>query len=123
MTAVNKVTALEANKALVERYLTMWNTGETAVADEVLSPNWQDHNHPEITGIDGVKQALLATRRAFPDFHITTEALIAERNVVAVRAIIQRTDHGAVSTTRVVWFVRIEDGKMAELWTVSEAVG
>jgi predicted ester cyclase len=111
----------EANKALVQRYLEMWNTGSAAIADEILALDWHDHNHPEITSIDGVKQALLATRRAFPDFHITVEAIIGERNVVALRAIITRTQEGQTTSSKVVWFVRVENGKMAELWTVSEA--
>lgn len=113
-------TNIEANKALVQRYLEMWNTGNAALADEILSPDWQDHNHPEITSIDQVKEALLATRAAFPDFHITPEAILGERNVVALRAVIRRTVKGGLVTSRVVWFVRVEGGKMVELWTVSE---
>ena len=119
MTTQDAYPDVEANKALVERYLEMWNTGNAALADEVLSPAWRDHNHPEITGIEDVKRALLATRRAYPDFRITVEAIIGERNVVAVRALVQRTAHDG-DATQVVWFVRIEDRKMAELWTVAE---
>ena len=114
---------VQANKALVERYLEMWNTGNAAIADQILSPTWQDHNHPEITSIEGVRQALAATRQAFPDFHISVEAIIGERNVVALRAIVQRTRQGSFETSRVVWFVRVEDGKLAELWTVAEPPG
>ncbi len=112
---------IEANKLLVQRYLEMWNTGNAAIADEILAPNWRDHNHPEVTSIDGVKQTLRATRSALPDFHITTEAIIGERNVVALRAVIHRTEQGSLTSSRVVWFVRVENGKLAELWTVSEA--
>ncbi len=115
--------AVEANQALVQRYLEMWNTGNAALADEVLSPGWQDHNHPEITSIEQVKQAVLATHTAFPDFHITAEAIIGERNVVALRAVVHRTKEGTLTASRVVWFVRIEAGRMAELWTVSEVPG
>src|SRR3954447_20144041 len=107
----------QANKALVQRYLEMWNTGNPVIADEILAPTWRDHNHPEVASIESVKQALLATRTAFPDFHITVEAMIGERNVVALRAIITRTQQGSLTTSRVVWFVRVEAGKLAELWT------
>ena len=110
------MTDVEANKALVERYLEMWNTGDEAIADEILADDWQDHNHPEVASLEDVKTALLATRKAYPDFHITPEAIIGERNVVALRALI----HRAGNTSKVVWFVRVEDGKMAELWTVAE---
>ncbi len=112
------MTDIEANKALVLRYLEMWNTGNAALADAILAPGWQDHNHPEVTNIDQVRLALLATRKTYPDFQITVEAIIAERNVVVLRALVQRTPESAAS--RVVWFVRVEGGKMAELWTVAE---
>lgn len=107
----------EANKALVQRYIEMWNTGNAAFADEVLSPVWRDHNHPEVTSVESVKQALRATRTTFPDFHIAVESIISEGDRVALRAIIQRTQQGSVSLSRVMWFVRIADGKMTELWT------
>ncbi len=107
---------VEANKALVERYLEMWNTGDETIADEILAEDWQDHNHPEVGSIEDVKTALRATRSAYPDFHITSEAILGERNVVALRALVQRGG----STSKVVWFVRVDDGKLAELWTVAE---
>jgi len=113
----------QANKALVQRYLDMWNTGNEALAAEILAPNWRDHNHPEVTSLEGVKQALRATRSAFPDFHISVESIISEGDRVALRAIIQRTQQGSVSVSRVMWFVRISNGKMAELWTGTEASG
>jgi hypothetical protein len=47
--------------------------------------------------------------------------MIAESEWVAVRATIRRTQQGALRVSRVIWFVRIVDGKMAELWTGTEA--
>ena len=113
----------QANKALVQRYLEMWNSGNETLAAEILAPNWRDHNHPEITSLEGVKQALRATRSAFPDFHIGIESIISEGDRVALRAVIQRTQQGSVTVSRVMWFVRISNGKMAELWTGMETSG
>ncbi len=84
----------EANKAIVRRYIEMWNTGEVALADEVLAPTHVDHAHPEVTGPEPVKQALLEFRAAFPDFRITIESLISEGDMVALLATLRRTHQG-----------------------------
>lgn len=34
---------IEANKALVRRYIEMWNTGKVELADKVLSSTWVDY--------------------------------------------------------------------------------
>lgn len=105
----------EANKAIVRRYLEMWNTGNVALADEVLAPDWLDHAHPEVTGPESVKQAVSKVRAAFPDLQFTIESIVSEGDIVAVYAAVQRG-----GSSRVMWFVRIANGKMAEMWTGSE---
>jgi predicted SnoaL-like aldol condensation-catalyzing enzyme len=107
---------IAANKALVRGYLEMWNTSNVALADEVLAADWKDHAHPEVVGTDSVKQAVMKVRSAFPDFHITIEQIVAEGDLVAVRATILRGE----KTSRVMWFVRVAEGKMREMWTGSE---
>lgn len=107
---------IEANKALVRRYIEMWNTGNVGLADEVLSSTWVDHAHPEVTGVGSVKQAVQKIRATFPDFCITVESVLSEGDLVALRGVVQR---GGI--TRVIWFVRIVSGKMEEMWTASEA--
>jgi hypothetical protein len=42
--------------ASVMRYFDMWNTGDTAIADQILHPDWVDHAHPEVTGPAAVKR-------------------------------------------------------------------
>jgi predicted SnoaL-like aldol condensation-catalyzing enzyme len=105
----------EANKALVRRYIEMWNTGKVELADKVLASIWVDHAHPEVTGPESVKQAVKKIRAAFPDFRITIESMLSEGDLVALRGIAHRE-----GTSRVMWFVRIADGKMREMWTGSE---
>ncbi|WP_220204098.1 ester cyclase [Reticulibacter mediterranei] len=107
---------IAANKALVRGYIEMWNTGNTALAEEVLATDWMDHAHPEVVGTDSVKQSVVKVRTAFPDFHITIEQVVGEDDMVAIRATILRGG----KTSRVMWFVRIVEGKMREMWTGSE---
>ena len=111
----------EANKAVVRAYIEMWNTGNVTLAASLLGPTYVDHGHPEITGLPSFIQALQQVRSAFPDFHITMDTTIGEDEWVAVRATIRRTQQGELRVSRVIWFVRIEEGKMAELWTGTEA--
>ena|SRR6266568_3826832 len=107
---------IEANKTLVRRYIEMWNTGNVELAAEVLSPTWVDHAHPEMTGIESVKQAVQKFRVTFPDFHIAIENILGEGDMVALRGIVQRN-----GTSGVMWFVRLANGKMQEMWTGSES--
>lgn len=112
---------LARNKALVKRYFTMWNTGNTEEADEVLAPDYVDHAHPEVKGPDVVKSTLPKIRAAIPDFQITCEQIISEGDMVAVRGSMRRTLQGTVSHSHVIWLVRIAHGQMAEMWTGTEA--
>ena len=114
---------VEANKTIVRRYLEMWNTGEVAQADELLAPTYVDHAHPEVTGPESVKQAVPKFRAAFPDFRISIGDIVSEGDLVALRAILRRTQQGKEVVSRVMWFVRIAQGMMVELWTGSETSG
>ncbi len=107
----------EVNKSIVRRYVEMWNTGNVALASDVLAPTYIDHAHPEATSPESVKRALQKFRAAFPDFSITIESIISEGDLVALRNTIRRTQQGSQVVSQVIWFVRIADGKMVELWT------
>lgn len=121
---------IEANKALVKRYVELWSTGNLALADEVLAPEYVDHTHPnQAPGPEAVKQEVLAFRTGFPDVHITIEHMIGEEDLVAFRFVLRGTHLGpfadfaptgkeAVLTG--VDFVRIAGGKMVELWSTQD---
>lgn len=110
----------EKNKLIVRRYIEMWNTGKTDLADEVLAANYRDYAHPEVTSIEHVKQTLRATRTAIPDFQIAIEQIIGEGEMVALRGTIHRTLQGQAVVSQVIWFARIVDERMVELWTGTE---
>src|SRR5438128_1077952 len=97
----------EVNKTIVRRYIEMWNTGNVELADKVLALTWLDHAHPEVTGPESVKLAVSKIRAAFPGFRITIESILGEGDLVALRGIVQRE-----VVSRVMWFVRVADGKM-----------
>ncbi len=123
---------LEANKALVRRYVELWNTGNLALADEVLAPDYVDHAHPEFTpGPLSVKQAVMDFRTGFPDAHVTTEYMMSEGDVVAMRNVIRGTHQGVFAgfpptgkevVLRGMGFIRIANGKMVELWNCQDTL-
>lgn len=99
----------------------MWNTGNVESADEVLALSWLDHAHPEVTDPESVKRAVREIRKAFPDFHITIDFMMSERDMVALRGTILRTQQdGKKLVSQVMWLIRIANGKMAEEWTYYE---
>ena len=123
---------IEANKALVRRYNELWTTGNLAIADEVLAPDYMDHTHPDAApGPESVKEQVAAFRAGFPDAHGTIEEMICEGNIVAFRFVLQGTHLGTFAgfpptgkllTLTGMDFIRIADGKMVELWSSQDTL-
>ena len=122
----------QANKALARRYVELWNTGNLALADEVLALDFVDHTHPELaSGPEAVKQEVAAFRLAFPDAHETVEQMISEGDTVAFRFVVRGTHQGTFGRfpptgKEVVLtgmdFMRIADGKLVELWSSQDTL-
>ena len=118
--------AVEANKALVRRYVEeAWNRG--APAAPFLAPNYRRHLAPTLAPLTGPEQAarIAAFREAFPDVRSTIDDLVAEGDRVAFRMTMRGTHRGAfrgVAPTGaaveigVVDVVRVEGGRLAEHW-------
>ncbi len=111
----------EANKSVVRRYFEMWNTGNISPVHDILHPHWIDHSNTEIRGAHDVPAALLKTRAECPDFHIGVETIFSEGDRVAVHSTVRGAGQDAGS--RVMWLIRLEGDKMAEMWTAQERAG
>ena len=59
--------------------------GNLAIADEIFGADFVNHdpNNPEVINLESYKGYVAAVRTGFPDFHVTTEDLIAEGDKVA----------------------------------------
>ena len=126
----------EANKVIARRfYEELWNQGNVVVADEVLAANHVDHNPPipeAGTGREAAVKLMQTFKRAFPDFHITIDELIASDDRVIERFTFRGTHQGemlgvAPTGKRVeataISICRIdEDGRVAERWGVTDGV-
>jgi predicted ester cyclase len=105
----------------------VWNRGDFRLAETMFTPgmvlHFRGQNHPLTpeAGIGVVK----AWRTAFPDFHFDLEDMIVEGNKVALRIPFTGTHQGKFwglePTGKVIHvtetlILRIEGGKIAEMW-------
>jgi steroid delta-isomerase-like uncharacterized protein len=117
--------SLEQNKAVVSRFVEFINTGNLAIADEVVAPDYleRDPFPGQQPGRDGLKAVILMTRAAFPDLEWVMEDMVAEGDTVASRFTWRGTHRGAflgvpptgkrVTLTGMV-FDHVVGGKMVE---------
>ena len=104
-------------RAVVARYFEMWNTGDSSIALEILSPGWVDHAHPEVAGPEGVRQSVDAVRAAQPElrFHIT--ALLGDGDLISAVGGVGRGASAEATTSQLIWLIRLEGRQLAEMWT------
>jgi len=128
--------SLEANKELVRRlYEEAFNEGDLDLLGELVAPDVVTHN-PIIldapTGPDSIRGGVEMIRRAFPDFHVAVEDLIAEGDRVAAFLTMSGTNEGDYrrggatgkrGTMRAFFIWRIADGKLAESWGAADRFG
>ena len=116
--------SVEENKTLVRREQgELWNhTGDLNAAAELFAPD----------RVEDAKQEAASVRRGFPDLESTIEDLIAERDKVVAHWRAQATHQGEYmgippTGNRVnftgISIYRIEGGKIAEWWGVSDLLG
>ena len=118
----------EANKALVRRLIEGINTGDLALLEETVAPDYLNH-HPapgQRPGLDGLKELVTASRKAFPDLTYTIEEMVAEQDKVAVRITWRGTHRGEFAgiaptgrtvTVSALELLHIKDGKIIENWS------
>lgn len=125
-----------ANRAILRRYFEQaWNNGDLAVLDEIVSPDYLNHN-PAVpglpAGVQGLKIIIGGFRAAFPDLRFTIEDQIAEGDKVVTRWTMLGTHRGefmgiAATNKRVqvagMQVERVVDGKIVEHWRQSDDLG
>ncbi len=126
--------SIETNKALVRRYLeVMINGGDTTIADELFAPDYVNHTAGSgiNTGAAGMARGVAAVKTAFPDWHVSIDAMVAEGDMVVDRFTISATHtgsvHGIAPTGQKIdnlgmhmW--RLTNGKLVEGWYLTDAM-
>lgn len=113
------------NRAIVRRFAEAFvNESDYDTAEEFLAEDIVDYTPlGETTGRDAVLETTKELRRAFPDFVVSPEAIIADGDTVAVR-MTQRGTHegpfmgnpptGNTFEIEAMAFLRLADGKIVE---------
>ncbi len=128
-------TAEAENKAMFRRtYEELLNRGNLEVADELVAPEFINHEAPpgRDRGPESMRGLATMLRTAFPDLHFAIEDLIAEGDTVAGRLTMNGTHAGPLMTMPPtgrkvrqanMHFVRFRDGKAIEHWGVRDDMG
>jgi steroid delta-isomerase-like uncharacterized protein len=120
------------NKALVERYLELYRSGDLSIADEIVAADFVDHAHPESPlGAAGVKEMVQQARQAFADLEISVHQLIAEEDFVVFHFTLTGVHAGPLGdlppsgkrvTIRGVDLFRIAEDQLSELWSYQDTL-
>lgn len=121
------------NIQLIKRYFDeVWNNGQLEVLDDIISPDYINHNpgmpNP-IPGPDGLKPIIVGIRKAFPDLKYVIENMVVSDDQVAIQTTMHGTHTGdffgvapTYKTVRVnqMQIERISNGKIIEHWRVTD---
>jgi steroid delta-isomerase-like uncharacterized protein len=124
----------EQNKAVVRRWIDIWNGADPSELHDIASPDihFRSSQIPASHGVDAVAQVVHDLRAAFPDGHFSTDELVAEGDTVVNRWTFSGTQQGewmgqpasgkqvAVNGTAT---NHLRDGKIVEQLTDWDAMG
>ncbi len=115
------------NIAAVKKYHEIWSNGNVDELNKIIAPNFASHfiGGFEYKGIEGAKNSILETKKAFPDWKEDVVDIIANDDKVVTRYHSTGTQlgnwDGIDSTGNKVdiyeaSIYRLEDGKIVEQW-------
>jgi steroid delta-isomerase-like uncharacterized protein len=124
----------EENKALIRRLVDSLNQKDVAVLDEICTPDFVFHDpaNPQVRSLEDFKQFFTGMCAAFPDLHFTLEDIIAEGDKVVYRYTLRATHSGSwrgaapsgkLITVTGTAITRMREGKSAEVWQNTDALG
>jgi steroid delta-isomerase-like uncharacterized protein len=124
------------NETLVRRFFAeVFNQGDLEAVETFIHPQHENHDPtaPEVpTGPEGVRRLVELYRSAFPDIHFEHEDVVDVGDKVAHRWTFTGTHRGEIMgveptgrkvTVQGIEINRIADGKIAESWAISDALG
>ena len=126
----------ENNKALVRRFFEeVANQGNLDVADELLAPDFVDHDliPGKVADIEDVKRNVAELQASFSDYHFSIEEQVAEGDKVVTRTIYNATHDqeeyrevipsGTRITMETVTIHRVIEGKIVEARHTANTAG
>ena len=127
--------SLEENKAIVRRFIEAYNNRNLDLFEELVAPDYVDHQHQQQGREPFIKLFTLAFE-GFPDWHEAIEDIIAEGDKVWVRVKATGTHTGEWNlfgailpptgkkiTLNMVFIWRLDKGQLVEGWEVDADLG
>lgn len=121
------MTNVELFKIFIEKG---FSDGDPSVFDRFASPDFIEHQHGfHPPNAEGAKKAIVNLHRAFPDFTLTIEDLIADEEIVWGRMTgrgTHKNQFGPIPPTgkkfeiTVIDIMKFRDGKLIEHWGVPD---
>lgn len=118
---------------IVRRYLNAFNDRDRETMTDLLADDVVEHSiHDELHGVDEILAFLDSHFEAFPDYSGTTDVMVTEDDIVAVRYTVSGTHTGEYKDVEptghtVEWtgmaMYRIENGEIAEVWLEEDRLG
>lgn len=129
-----KVDTTSENKVTLNRFEVLWNTGDLAIIDDIFATDFVNHdpNAYDVNDLEDYKGFIIRTRTGFPDFHVTSEDIIAEGDKVVSRWKAHGTHQGELpgippTGKKVSWtgitIYRFAGGKIVEAWWHKDMLG
>ena len=88
---------VERNKRVIRRFYDEANQGNFSIYDELLAPDFVSYSSAagmELRGAEAFKQANIMYLKAFPDFRLDIDMIVAEDNIVMVYGPASGTSQG-----------------------------
>jgi predicted ester cyclase len=129
--AARLVDLADRNKEIARRFREdLWNTGDLAIADEIIAPDCLIHARVPLAtdfarGPDALRQLVLFYHLAFSDIRMSVDQLIAEGDVIAARWTGRGIHSGELlglpaargeTVTSGIDFLRVAAGQIVEGW-------
>lgn len=116
-------------ESLAKQAITVWNSGNTAIAQQLFSPDFTFHligrETPNLEGVTELMDFISSLRKAYPDMKIEVEHINVDGDTVIARVLFTGTNMGPRGdmppTNKKVklssaWFFKIQDGVITEQW-------
>lgn len=124
----------QRNVESVQRYYEVWARGDVDALNDFCTPDFAGHDPSGAAAFDieGLKARLALFVGGLPDFRVASEDTIAQGDRVVMRWRTRGTFSGEMmgrAPTRErleftgITIYRLRDGKIAELWNESDALG
>ena len=121
-----------STRQVLERYIDAYRSGDTSYLAEIVSPDFVDRSFPSLSGgPEGVARSIRVLHTGFSDVSITLQDVVCHEDRAAIRFTVAGTHSGTfagrpATARRVTWsgadFMRLDGGKIVELWTVQDSL-